>query len=424
MAGRRARNRDDDDGDEGQAIFTPWRPGEASSGVEVPEASKRAFILLLALPALLQIAAIATYNPSADELREEQERRAMRLRGGTLAAPTGARHRRRRRDENEPGRFYVDSSCIDCDTCRWMAPGTYGRAEGASYVKRQPRTDGEVADALAAVVACPTGSIRLETPEPRVRDVRFPRPIDASLPHVYHLGYHCAASFGATPYLLHAPHGAAGAPLTAMVDSPRYNSALARSIEFAGMSPQLMLLTHMDDVGEMSRWNERFPDLERVMHAADVRSAEQWPYVEMRCVERILHGDGPWELAPGLRAIHTPGHSRGSLCFLAEASLTGGGGVLFSGDHLAYSARLKRIDGMGRYGWNLPLQARSIAKLAAEPFLWLLPGHARRVRFVDADERAARIEAAASAFAADPLGARLDGGETGGTQWSADGLVA
>ncbi len=30
-----------------------------------------------------------------------------------------------RRSENVQGDFYVDSSCIDCDTCRWMAPEIY-----------------------------------------------------------------------------------------------------------------------------------------------------------------------------------------------------------------------------------------------------------------------------------------------------------
>ena len=218
MGGRRKRGEDGED--DGQAIFAPWRPGDTASGVDVPENSKRLFMLLLALPALLQIAAIATYNPSADELRAEQERRAMRLRGGALAAPAGARARRPRRAENAPGSLYVDDSCIDCDTCRWMAPGTYGRAAGQSYVRRQPSDDGEVADALAAVVACPTGSIRLESSDPRIRDVRFPRPIDAALPHVYHRGYHCAASFGATPYLLLARRDD-GAPCNVMIDCPR-----------------------------------------------------------------------------------------------------------------------------------------------------------------------------------------------------------
>ncbi len=30
-----------------------------------------------------------------------------------------------RRTENAPGAFYVDTSCIDCDACRSMAPEFY-----------------------------------------------------------------------------------------------------------------------------------------------------------------------------------------------------------------------------------------------------------------------------------------------------------
>ena len=36
--------------------------------------------------------------------------------------------------ENAPGEFYVDSSCIDCDTCRTLAPDTFGDAPGQARV--------------------------------------------------------------------------------------------------------------------------------------------------------------------------------------------------------------------------------------------------------------------------------------------------
>ena len=36
---------------------------------------------------------------------------------------------------NVPGKFYVDSSCIDCDLCRETAPENFGRDddEGQAY---------------------------------------------------------------------------------------------------------------------------------------------------------------------------------------------------------------------------------------------------------------------------------------------------
>eukprot|EP00747_Dinoflagellata_sp_TGD_P089118 gnl/TRDRNA2_/TRDRNA2_164218_c0_seq1.p1 gnl/TRDRNA2_/TRDRNA2_164218_c0~~gnl/TRDRNA2_/TRDRNA2_164218_c0_seq1.p1 ORF type:complete len:164 (+),score=18.45 gnl/TRDRNA2_/TRDRNA2_164218_c0_seq1:41-493(+) len=142
------------------------------------------------------------------------------------------------------------------------------------------------------------------------------------------------------------------------------------------------------------------------MHSADIRGPDRWPYIDMRDVEIQLEGDGPWHIAPGITAIHTPGHSRGSLCFLAAGELTGGEGVLFTGDHFAYSARLDRLDGFARYGWNVPLQAESIRKLADLPFSWILPGHGRRWRFESDADRSDKVLQAADEFVADPMGTR------------------
>ena len=43
--------------------------------------------------------------------------------------------RSRRRTENAPGEFYVDSTCIHCNTCRWMAPEAFDRAGSQSRVQ-------------------------------------------------------------------------------------------------------------------------------------------------------------------------------------------------------------------------------------------------------------------------------------------------
>ena len=317
---------------------------------------------------------------------------------------------RTRLPANAPGSLYVDTSCIDCDTCRWMAPKTYGRAAGKSYVHAQPGAAATLkAAALAAMVACPTGSIRMEAPDPLTRRVTrsFPQPVDsARLPNVLHAGYHSPASFGATPWMIAA--APSGGP-NVLVDAPRYNSKLAARMEALG-GVDWILLTHMDDVADHCRWAERFPAAQRVMHKLDVRDASQWPYIDMTGVERQLSGpDATWELAPGLTAIHTPGHSRGHLCFQASGKLTGGDAALFTGDHLAQNARLGRLDGFARYGWDLAQQADSIRKLAALDFLWILPGHGRRVAFASAEERRAAVEKCADDFSRDPYGERAPG---------------
>src|SRR5262245_17286556 len=60
--------------------------------------------------------------------------------------------------ENVPGPFFVDTTCIDCDTCRQLAPATFGETGEFSFVQRQPATPEETRAALRALIACPTGS--------------------------------------------------------------------------------------------------------------------------------------------------------------------------------------------------------------------------------------------------------------------------
>jgi ferredoxin len=62
---------------------------------------------------------------------------------------------------NVAGRFYVDSSCIDCDQCRVIAPDNFARNEetGTSYVSKQPVTDDEIAKCKEAADSCATASI-------------------------------------------------------------------------------------------------------------------------------------------------------------------------------------------------------------------------------------------------------------------------
>ena len=62
---------------------------------------------------------------------------------------------------NVAGRFYVDSSCIDCDQCRTEAPEFFGRDadNGTSYIMRQPVTPDEIAEVQSAATNCATASI-------------------------------------------------------------------------------------------------------------------------------------------------------------------------------------------------------------------------------------------------------------------------
>ena len=85
-----------------------------------------------------------------------------------------------RRAENAPGTFYVDTSCIDCDTCRWMAPETFDREGTQSRVHTQPGDDETARRAAQALLACPTASIGTAERVPQVAQASgdFPLPID------------------------------------------------------------------------------------------------------------------------------------------------------------------------------------------------------------------------------------------------------
>ena len=63
--------------------------------------------------------------------------------------------------ENAPGKFYVDSQCIDCDVCRDTAPDNFTRSDdnGYSYVYKQPTDDDELALCEEALAACPVEAI-------------------------------------------------------------------------------------------------------------------------------------------------------------------------------------------------------------------------------------------------------------------------
>ncbi|XP_078448480.1 metallo-beta-lactamase family protein isoform X2 [Wolffia australiana] len=293
------------------------------------------------------------------------------------APPTAST--RRRRSQNTEGEFYVDERCIDCDTCRWMAPETFQRISEQSAVYKQPSGAEERMRALQALLSCPTASIHTEKPSAEIRQVQesFPLPIDEqSLPGVRFCGYHSEKSFGATSYLVIHPNG------NILVDSPRYDKGLARRIRMLG-GARYMFLTHKDDVGDHHLWHDEF-GLERIIHSADVEAFTA-------DAEMQLHGEGPWSLGVDFDLIHTPGHTKGSVCLLYKPLK-----VLFTGDHLAASEDME-LTMFEQYSKDSGLQLGSIWKLMNSDFLWILPGHGRRVEFRDKEERGAALKAFISA---------------------------
>ncbi|MEM8714251.1 MAG: MBL fold metallo-hydrolase [Cyanobacteria bacterium P01_G01_bin.4] len=262
-----------------------------------------------------------------------------------------------RRTENVAGDFYVDRTCIDCDTCRWMAPEVFSRDGSMSAVYHQPNTEAERTAALQALLSCPTASIgTVEKPvDIQTVQARFPLEIADG---VYHCGYHSEQSYGAASYFIVRSEG------NILVDSPRFTPPLVKRLEKLG-GIRYLYLTHRDDVADHQKFHDRF-GCDRILHEDDIGDSTQ-------SVEIQLSGSEPYQLAEDVLIVPVPGHTKGHTVLLYNQMF------LFTGDHLAFSARLDHLTGFRDYCWySWPEQVRSMERLTRYSFEWILPGHGRR----------------------------------------------
>lgn len=257
--------------------------------------------------------------------------------------------------ENVPGAFYVDSTCIDCDTCRQLAPRTFRDHGDQSSVFRQPETAEEKFQAQMAIVACPTGSIgSSEKGEIKQAIDSFPLQV---VENIYYCGFNSEKSFGAWSYLIVRQEG------NILIDSPRFTAPLIKKIEAMGGIKQIFI-SHIDDVADHQRFAEKF-EAKRIMHEADG--------AKRLGIEQIIESDEAVKLDDELTIIPVPGHSRGSQVLLYRDK------YLFTGDHLAWSPENNRLTAFRRYCWNWQRQIRSMEKLLNYDFERVLPGHGRIV---------------------------------------------
>lgn len=259
--------------------------------------------------------------------------------------------------ENIAGDFFVDTTCIDCDLCRQIAPDTFSDAGDQSVVHHQPETVGQELAALKALVTCPTASIgTLSRRSAKAAVGAYPELVDQN---VYFCGFASDSSFGASSYLIVRAEG------NILVDSPRFAAPLVKRIEKMG-GVRMMFLTHRDDVADHHKWAHHF-GATRVMHRDDItRSVEG--------IERVLTGGEAIELDGDSLAIPTPGHTRGHTVLLYRDR------YLFSGDHLWWSESQQGLTASRSVCWySWAEQTRSMERLLDHRFEWVLPGHGRRV---------------------------------------------
>jgi glyoxylase-like metal-dependent hydrolase (beta-lactamase superfamily II)/ferredoxin len=263
-----------------------------------------------------------------------------------------------RHDANVAGDFFVDTTCIDCDACRQIAPSVFHDIGDQSAVFHQPADRAELLAAQKALIACPTASIGTRAKhDMRAALAAYPELIEDD---VYRCGFTAESSFGAFSYLIRGERG------NILIDSPRFSGPLVKRIEELG-GVRRLLLTHQDDVADHEKFHQRF-GAERVLHRDDVRA-------RTAAVEVQPRGLDPVELEPGLLMIPTPGHTKGHAVFLWKEKF------LFTGDHLAWNETRNTLYAFRSACWySWPEQIRSMERLLAFRFEWVLPGHGRPMR--------------------------------------------
>ncbi|MHA1990028.1 MAG: MBL fold metallo-hydrolase [Candidatus Hodarchaeales archaeon] len=228
--------------------------------------------------------------------------------------------------KNVEGEFFVDTSCINCDTCRQIATDIFSDSGNYSTISKQSTNSKEILNSLQAIVACPTGSIGSISKLPVKQAINsFPIHMEKN---VYYLGFNSPKSFGANSYFIKHPKG------NWMIDSPKYLPLLVKWINKMG-GIKYIFLTHRDDVADAKKYAQHFKS-KRIIHEAD-SSAE--PNAEF-----IINGDDSKVIDDEFDVIPVPGHTKGH-CVLYYNKF------LFTGDHLYYKRSLARLNAFRNACW-------------------------------------------------------------------------
>jgi glyoxylase-like metal-dependent hydrolase (beta-lactamase superfamily II)/ferredoxin len=271
--------------------------------------------------------------------------------------------------ENAMGEFFVDNTCIDCDTCRQLAPRTFEDSGRTSFVKLQPQTAEEIHKATQALLACPTGSIGTLQQNSSAEVLNdFPMEIEGG---VYYCGFNSAKSYGGNSYFIRHPQG------NWLIDSPKFLPHLVRQFEKLG-GISTIFLTHQDDVADAEKYATHFKS-KRIIHEADLEAQPG--------AEEVVSGKDVVSLMEDFKIIPTPGHTKGHMVLLYKNK------YLFTGDHLWWRRKRKQLgasQGVAWYSWRE--QTESMARLLNFKFEWILPGHGER-KYLSFPEMRLELEA-------------------------------
>ncbi|GJL54053.1 MAG: MBL fold metallo-hydrolase [Nitrospirales bacterium] len=269
---------------------------------------------------------------------------------------------KKRLPTNIEGDFFVDETCINCDTCRQLASETFHEVDDCSAVYHQPREPSERLQAYQALLACPVGSIGTVTKHKGLHaKAQESFPIELA-EGVFYNGFNSEKSFGANSYFINHLEG------NWLIDSPRYLSPLVKAFEEMG-GIRYIFLSHEDDVADADRYAKKF-NATRIIHTAD--------HEAMPDAEWIITGKDVVQANADFQLIPVPGHTDGSLALLYHEKF------LFTGDHLWWDREQEMLGMPSRLVWNAEQLLQSTRRLLDFSFEWVLPGHGARIQLSSA----------------------------------------
>lgn len=272
----------------------------------------------------------------------------------------------KRLDSNVAGNFYVDATCINCDTCRQLAPATFEEVGDFSAVTQQPTAAGLFHQAYQALLACPVGSIGTDQNDKGLMQeamASFPLHLEDG---VYYCGFNSEKSFGANSFFIEHPDG------NWLIDSPRYLKHLVGAFERKG-GLSYIFLTHKDDVAEMDKYAAHF-GAKRIIHREDLEAAPG--------AEWIIEDVDSSQVLPQFQIIPVPGHTAGSMALLYKNRF------LFTGDHLWWDSKQQMLRAPSQLVWRKRVLLDSLHKLLDYRFEWVLAGHGDRVKLTSEELKA------------------------------------
>ncbi|MFI5987291.1 4Fe-4S domain-containing protein [Streptomyces sp. NPDC051555] len=266
--------------------------------------------------------------------------------------------------------WYVDDRCFNCDVARQLAPDLIGEADGRSRILHPPQDEAERRRLHAAAFACPTRSIH--PPSGRLDQTLdpFPMALDSGVLLCGHNSQHTA---GANSYLLLRPSRTA-----MMIDTPRWSPELADRYAASGPITDV-LLTHRDHAAHGRRYANHF-GARLWVHEGDLDAAPD--------ADQVIRGLEPQEIAEGVTVHPLPGHTPGSVLYLADDR------YCFSGDSFYWSRATGDLEVADSVTWySIQELATSLIRTTGRlRFEWVLPGHGDRRR-LPADEMSRRLGA-------------------------------